>query len=58
MPQTFEDPAVTSHAGAPGTPGDGDPLDLLEVGSRVCQTGDVALVKVQNWQLLSNLAST
>ena len=44
LPRTYEDPA---HRDAlMGLPGDGDPLDVCEIGSRVGTTGAVYGVKV------------
>lgn len=44
FPQTWEDPAVVSEE--TGCKGDGDPLDVVEIGSRQCKTGEVTAVKV------------
>eukprot|EP00241_Pyramimonas_parkeae_P012343 CAMPEP_0114232516 /NCGR_PEP_ID=MMETSP0058-20121206/4649_1 /TAXON_ID=36894 /ORGANISM="Pyramimonas parkeae, CCMP726" /LENGTH=300 /DNA_ID=CAMNT_0001343997 /DNA_START=175 /DNA_END=1077 /DNA_ORIENTATION=- len=44
FPQTWEDPAVISTE--TGCKGDGDPLDVIEVGSRQMSTGEVCAVKV------------
>ena len=44
LPQTWEDPSVTdSHTGFPG---DGDPLDVCEIGGAVGTPGQVKQVKV------------
>lgn len=43
LPRTWEDPA---HTDAAGRKGDGDPLDVIEVGSKQLPTGTVAAVKV------------
>ena len=44
FPQTYSDPNKPhsfTHLG-----GDGDPLDVLEIGSNACNTGDVLAVKI------------
>ncbi|CAG0913021.1 unnamed protein product [Notodromas monacha] len=44
LPQTWENPHVTDpHTGAKG---DNDPLDVVEIGSRVAKRGEVIEVKV------------
>ncbi|XP_061420807.1 inorganic pyrophosphatase [Lethenteron reissneri] len=44
LPQTWEDP---SHKDADtGCCGDNDPIDVCEIGSRVCARGEVVQVKV------------
>ncbi|CAF98645.1 unnamed protein product, partial [Tetraodon nigroviridis] len=44
IPQTWEDP---SHKdGDTGCCGDNDPIDVCEIGSRVCSRGEVIKVKV------------
>jgi len=43
LPQTWEDPA---KAGFNNTKGDNDPLDVMEIGSRLCKVGEVRQVKV------------
>jgi len=43
LPQTWEDPATTDAAGHKG---DNDPLDVMEVGSRVFAVGEMRQVKV------------
>ncbi|KAJ2768796.1 inorganic pyrophosphatase, partial [Coemansia nantahalensis] len=44
LPQTFEDPHTTDRE--TGFAGDGDPIDVLEVGSALCAEGSVHRVKV------------
>lgn len=44
MPQTWEDPNIVSED--TGFKGDDDPLDMVEVGCRRMETGEVAEVKV------------
>lgn len=44
MPQTWEDPShISPHTGAPG---DGDPLDMVEIGGEALPLGSVSSVKV------------
>jgi len=43
LPQTWEDPAKTNAAGHKG---DNDPLDVMEVGSRVYKVGEMRKVKI------------
>lgn len=44
FPQTWESPfVVDTHTGLKG---DNDPIDVIEIGSRVAETGDVRQVKV------------
>eukprot|EP00466_Bigelowiella_natans_P003779 jgi/Bigna1/36346/e_gw1.14.169.1 len=43
LPQTWENPAKKDQAGHSG---DGDPLDVMEIGSRQLPTGSVVQVKV------------
>lgn len=44
LPQTWEDPTVKHEVG--GLFGDGDPLDVCEIGSAVLPTGTIRRVKV------------
>jgi inorganic pyrophosphatase len=44
FPQTWEDPAHTTPD--TGHPGDNDPIDAVEIGSRILRTGSVTKVKV------------
>jgi inorganic pyrophosphatase len=44
FPQTWEDPKVTHPA--TGFPGDDDPLDGCEIGSKIAKMGDILQVKV------------
>ncbi|KAJ2776892.1 inorganic diphosphatase activity protein [Coemansia javaensis] len=44
LPQTFEDPRAVDPA--TGLVGDGDPIDVLEVGRAVCAEGSVHRVRV------------
>jgi len=43
LPQTYEDPSHTWES--TGYPGDGDPLDVIDLGSRVTQCGEVIKIK-------------
>ena len=43
LPQTWEDPALK---GDNGTGGDNDPLDVMEIGSRIYKVGEMRQVKV------------
>eukprot|EP01089_Gocevia_fonbrunei_P006901 TRINITY_DN17913_c0_g1_i1.p1 TRINITY_DN17913_c0_g1~~TRINITY_DN17913_c0_g1_i1.p1 ORF type:complete len:193 (+),score=55.67 TRINITY_DN17913_c0_g1_i1:321-899(+) len=45
LPQTWENPDITSEAGME-TKGDNDPLDIIEIGSAVAQTGNIKQVQV------------
>ncbi|GEQ71135.1 hypothetical protein JCM33374_g4816 [Metschnikowia sp. JCM 33374] len=44
FPQTWEDPMVMHDVA--GLPGDGDPLDVCEIGSDVLSIGDIKTVKI------------
>lgn len=44
FPQTWEDP--TQKSGSEDLYGDGDPLDVCEIGSAILQTGQVTTVKI------------
>ncbi|OMJ29221.1 Inorganic pyrophosphatase [Smittium culicis] len=44
LPQTYEDPEVIDKS--TGYFGDGDPIDVLEIGSRVATVGEIKQVKV------------
>jgi len=44
VPQTFEDPSVNDPWS--NVLGDGDPLDIVEIGSGKYLTGDVLLIKI------------
>ncbi|KAL7674958.1 hypothetical protein ACOME3_001228 [Neoechinorhynchus agilis] len=44
IPQTYEDPNIIDPA--TNAVGDDDPLDVIEVGTQVHQTGDLLVVKV------------
>ncbi|OBA20867.1 inorganic pyrophosphatase [Metschnikowia bicuspidata var. bicuspidata NRRL YB-4993] len=44
FPQTWEDPTVMHDVA--GLPGDGDPLDVCEIGARVLPTGTVKTVRI------------
>jgi len=44
LPQTWEDPKHLDEA--TGAKGDNDPIDVLEIGSRVANRGDVLKVKI------------
>ena len=46
LPRTYEDPKHTSWAGMQGLPGDGDPLDVIEVSKGKCEIGGVYKVKI------------
>jgi inorganic pyrophosphatase len=47
LPQTWEDPTHNwDRPGMRGFPGDGDPVDVIEIGSQKCLTGHVYAVKV------------
>ena len=47
LPRTYEDPKHTTWPGMEGLPGDGDPLDVIEISkSRRAEIGDVYPVKV------------
>jgi len=44
VPQTFEDPdSKSEHTGFPG---DGDPLDVCDISSRVAEVGEIRQVKI------------
>ncbi|PNH00282.1 Soluble inorganic pyrophosphatase 1, chloroplastic [Tetrabaena socialis] len=45
LPQTWEDP-THQWPGLPGLSGDGDPLDVIEIGRKRCKIGGVYKVKV------------
>ena len=44
FPQTWESPVILDHA--TGIKGDNDPIDVIEIGSRIAQVGEVRQVKV------------
>ncbi|XP_067909405.1 inorganic pyrophosphatase-like [Heterodontus francisci] len=44
LPQTWEDPTHTDES--TGCRGDNDPVDVCEIGAKVCSRGDVIRVKV------------
>ncbi|KAM9936837.1 hypothetical protein OXX80_003619 [Metschnikowia pulcherrima] len=44
FPQTWEDPTIMHDVA--GLPGDGDPVDVCEIGSAVLSTGTVKTVKI------------
>uniref|UniRef100_UPI00398F4F1C inorganic pyrophosphatase n=1 Tax=Pristiophorus japonicus TaxID=55135 RepID=UPI00398F4F1C len=44
LPQTWEDPAHTDES--TGCGGDNDPIDVCEIGTKVCSRGEVIQVKV------------
>ena len=50
VPRTWEDPGVTVSVVTGGrsrrVPGDGDPLDVVEIGSRRCEPGGVYAVRL------------
>jgi len=45
FPQTWEDPSAEAHPQV-NLAGDNDPIDVIEIGSRVAQRGEVVKVKV------------
>jgi len=46
FPQTWEDPSVQGDAAVDGAFGDGDPLDVVDIGSVTLRTGSFTPVKV------------
>ncbi|XP_067858777.1 inorganic pyrophosphatase-like, partial [Heptranchias perlo] len=44
LPQTWEDPAHTDES--TGCSGDNDPIDVCEIGTKVCSRGEVIQVKI------------
>lgn len=48
LPRTWEDPghAASAYAGLSAYPGDGDPIDVVEIGARRCGTGSVHRVRL------------